>query len=72
MKIVGIILIVLGILGFIFGSVTFTQTEEVADLGPLQIEREEERTFPIAPVASGVAVLAGIVLVVADTRRPRT
>ena len=37
MKVVGIILIILGILGFVFGGISFTQSEEVADLGPLEI-----------------------------------
>lgn len=72
MKVVGVILIVLGLLGFIFGGVSFQQDEKVADLGPLEISREETRTIPITPIASGAAVLAGIALVVADTRRRRS
>lgn len=71
MKILGIILIVLGLLGFAFGSISFQQEETVADLGPIEIEREETRTIPITPIASGAAVLAGIALVVVDTRRQR-
>ncbi|MEW6441780.1 MAG: DUF3185 domain-containing protein [bacterium] len=71
MKILGIVLIVLGLLGFIFGGISFQQEEEVADLGPLEVEKEETRTIPITPLASGAAVIAGIVLVVVDTRRKR-
>lgn len=70
MKIIGIILIVLGLLGFIFGGISFQQEEEVADLGPLEIEREETRTIPITPIASGAAVVAGIALVVVGSRKP--
>ncbi|MFO7653755.1 MAG: DUF3185 domain-containing protein [Candidatus Krumholzibacteriia bacterium] len=69
MKILGIVLIVLGILGFIFGGISFERNETVADLGELEIEREKTETIPIGPIASGVAVLAGVVLVVAGTRR---
>ena len=69
MKVVGIILIILGILGFVFGGISFTQSEEVADLGPLEIEKEETRTIPIAPIASGAAVIAGIALVVVGARQ---
>ncbi len=69
MKVVGIILIILGILGFVFGGISFTQSEEVADLGPLEIEKEETRTIPIAPIASGAAVVAGIALVVVGARQ---
>lgn len=70
MKIIGIILIVLGLLGFIFGSISFTDTDEVADLGPVEVETEQERTIPITPIASGAAVVAGIALVVAGSRKP--
>ena len=69
MKVVGIILIILGILGFVFGGISFTQSEEVADLGPLEIEKEETRTIPVAPIASGAAVVAGIALVVVGARQ---
>jgi hypothetical protein len=69
MRTVGVILIVLGILGFIFGGVSYTREDTVADIGPLEIEAEETRTIPITPIASGVAVLAGVVLVVAGSRR---
>lgn len=69
MKVIGIVLIILGILGFVFGGVSFTQSEEVADLGPLEIEKEETRTVPIAPIASGAAVVAGIALVAIGARQ---
>ena len=72
MKILGIVLIVLGLLGFVFGSFTFTETNEVVDLGPVEVETEQERTIPITPIASGIAVAAGVVLVVAASRKPKT
>lgn len=62
-KTIGIILVIAGILGFIFGSVSFTTSEEVADVGPVEIEKQEERTIPFGPIASGTAVVAGIALV---------
>lgn len=70
MRTLGIVLIVLGILGFIIGGISFTTDETVADIGPLEVETERTRTFPITPLASGVAVLAGVVLVIAGGRRP--
>lgn len=69
MRVLGVILIILGLLGFILGGITYTQTETVADLGPLEIEAQQERTVPITPIASGAAVVAGIVLVVVDRRK---
>lgn len=69
MRILGIILILLGLLGFVLGGFSFTQSEEVADLGPLEVEREETRTVAIPAVASGAAVVAGIALVFVSTRK---
>lgn len=69
-RIIGIILIVLGVLGFALGGISFTTKKEVADLGPIEIQKEQKKTIPIAPIASGVAVIAGIVLVVAGSRKP--
>lgn len=69
MKIIGIILIVLGLLGFITGGFSFEQERDVADIGPLEIETTERRTVPITPIASGAAVVAGIALVVVGSRK---
>lgn len=67
--IIGIILIVLGIIGFIIGGFSFTTEENVADVGPLELEKEETHTVPITPIASGIAVVAGIVLVVVGSKK---
>lgn len=72
MKIIGVILIVLGLLGFVFGGISFQEEEEIADVGPLEVEREETRNIPISPLASGAAVAAGVALVVVGARRERT
>lgn len=69
LKIIGIVLVVLGILGFIFGGISFTREKEVADVGPLELKTEEKETIPIAPIASGAAVVAGIVMIVAGARK---
>lgn len=66
----GIVLIIAGVLGFIVGSVSFTTSEEVADVGPVEIEKQEENSLPISPLASGTAVIAGIALVGFSFRDP--
>lgn len=71
MRTLGIILIILGLIGFILGGFSFTQSEEVLDLGDIEIEAEERRTVNIPPVASGAAVAAGLVLVVAGSMKPK-
>lgn len=68
MRAIGVVLIILGILGFALGGFSFTRREKVADLGPIDVTKTERQRIPIAPIAAGVAVVAGLVLVFAGNR----
>jgi hypothetical protein len=67
--IVGIILIVLGIAGFAFGGLSFTHTEKVLDLGPIQASADKKESLPIPPVLGALAIVGGVVLVAVGARR---
>jgi len=69
MKILGIVLIVLGILMFVFGNVTFTHKEKVVDAGPLEINKKEKHTIAWPNYPGGAIVVAGIVVLLAGGRR---
>ena len=69
MKILGIILIIIGILMFVFRNVSFTTKEKVVDLGPVQVDREKENTIGWPIYAGGIAVVAGIALVALDRNK---
>jgi hypothetical protein len=68
-QIVGIILIILGVLGFIYKGITYTTQETVVDAGPLELQAERERTVPIPEILSGIAIVGGIVLVMRGNKR---
>ncbi len=71
MKIVGIILIILGIAVFIFQGVRSTRKEKIIDVGPLEISKKEERSDDWQLYAAGgIAVVAGLVLVITSRGRP--
>lgn len=63
MKILGGILIVLGIVGLLYGGFTYTKKEKVVDVGPLQATVDQRKTIPISPVVGLVTLGAGLVLV---------
>jgi len=67
--VVGVVLIVLGIVALAWQGITYTSKEKVVDIGPLKVEAERQKTLPISPIAGGIAVAAGIVLVIAGSRR---
>jgi len=66
--IIGILLIVLGIIGFTTGGISFTHTKKDVDLGSVQISHKTQDTFPISPVLSTISLVAGIGLVVVGAR----
>jgi uncharacterized membrane protein len=64
LKIVGIILIVLGIVALVFQGITYTTHKKVIDLGPIQATAEEKKTLPLSPILGGIALVGGIVLLI--------
>lgn len=66
--IVGILLIILGIIGFATGGISFTHQKKVVDAGPLQISHESKDTLPISPILSTISLVAGLGLVVVGSR----
>lgn len=66
--IVGILLIVLGIIGFAAGGVSFTHQKKDVDVGPVQLSHKETNTMPISPILSTVSLIAGVGLMVVGMR----
>lgn len=69
-SILGIVLIILGIIALASEGITYTKTEKVIDLGPIQATAKHQKTIPISPIAGGVAVAAGVALVIVGAKRP--
>ncbi|NUQ20012.1 MAG: DUF3185 domain-containing protein [Gemmatimonadaceae bacterium] len=69
MRLAGTILIIIGIIGLVWGGITYTRRRDTVSVGPISATVQQRETFPISPVAGGVALLAGIALLVAGGRR---
>jgi len=69
LKIVGIILIVLGVVALVFQGITYTTQKNVINLGPIQATAEEKKTIPLPPVLGAIALIGGIVLLVAGGKK---
>ena len=66
---VGLILIVLGVLGLVYGGITYTRNRTAVDLGPLEVNVEEKESIPVPPLLGGLAVAAGVVVLVLGGRK---
>ena len=64
MKIFGVALIVLGLIGLLYGGFTWTRKDKVIDAGPIEVTAEKHERLPVPPIIGGVLLIAGIVLVV--------
>lgn len=67
--IVGILLIILGVVGLAMGSISYSNQQNAANIGPLHIYKTEHHTIPIPPVLGAIALIGGIALVVAGSRK---
>lgn len=66
---VGILLIVVGVIALAYGGYTsFTTKENVAKLGPLEINKEEKRSVPTGPIVGGLCLVGGILLLVTNRK----
>jgi len=69
LKIVALLLIVGGILGLVYGGITYTKTTHEASVGPLDLSVKEKKTVNI-PVWAGIgAIVVGGALF---TLRPKS
>ncbi len=67
-KILGVILIVLGLVGLAWGGFTYTTREKVVDIGPIHATREKEHSVPLPPIAGAVALIGGVLLLIAGRK----
>jgi len=63
MKALGAILIVLGLVGLVWGGFTYTTKEKVVDIGPIHATRDKTNNIPLPPIVGALALVGGIALV---------
>ena len=69
MRIVGIVLIVIGLVSLALGGISYTTKEKVVDLGPIEATAERHKTIPLPPLLGGLALAGGVVLLIAGSRK---
>jgi UDP-N-acetylmuramyl pentapeptide phosphotransferase/UDP-N-acetylglucosamine-1-phosphate transferase len=65
---VGILLIVLGALVLAYQGINYTRQKKVLDVGSVHVTTETHERIPLSPILGGLAVVGGVVLLVAGAR----
>jgi len=65
----GIVLLVAGLAALAWPVITYTTTEEVLDVGPVEVTTEDRESIALPPVLGGVAAAAGVALIAMGARR---
>jgi len=68
--IIGVILVVLGVVGLIYGGITYTSSKNVVDVGSMHVQVDQTKQIPLSPIAGAAAVAIGVVLIIVGRRRP--
>ena len=70
-RIAGLVLVGLGIVALVWGGVFWTDRDTVINAGPLEITTAEREGLPVPPIVGVIALIGGMVLLLAPARRSR-
>ena len=69
MRTIGLILVICGVIALAYGGFTYTRKRDTVSVGPLSATVEQRESVPIPPIAGGIAIVAGLLLIIAGNRR---
>ena len=69
MKVLGVVLVILGILALVYGGVSYNRQRTVLDVGPFKATATEQKNIPLSPIVGGIVLLSGIRLMVIPRKR---
>jgi uncharacterized membrane protein YidH (DUF202 family) len=67
-RIVGLVLVIIGLISLLWGGISWTREKTIVDLGPIEARSQERETIPLPPIVGGIALVAGAILLVARER----
>ena len=68
-RVIGLVLVVIGIVALLWGGVFWTDRDTVVDAGPLQVQTEETEGVGIPPVLGIISLVGGLALLLIPDRR---
>jgi uncharacterized membrane protein YidH (DUF202 family) len=65
-NVIAMVLIVLGLVGLLYGGFTYTREKKVVDIGSVQVTRQQHEKLPISPIVGVVVLVSGVLLLVTN------
>lgn len=69
MSIVGLLLIIGGLAILLMGGFSYTKSDKVLDIGPLEATVQTKERVPLSPIAGGLALAAGVALLLVGQKK---
>ena len=63
-SIIGILLIIIGILTLAYQGFTYTEHQNIAQIGDVKVTADTQKTVYFPPIFGGLSLIAGIILVI--------
>ena len=68
-RIIGLTLVALGMVIFLWGGVFWTDTDTIVNTGAVELQTKERRGVALPPIVGGVVLVTGIILALIPSRR---
>lgn len=62
MKVLGAVLVVAGLIGLLYGGISWTRKDTVIDAGPIEVTTDKRESLALPPLAGAALLIGGIVL----------
>ena len=68
-RIVGVLLVIVGLVAFLFGGFQVTRSHKVAQVGGLKAYQQRHETVALPPILGVIALAGGVLLIATGSRR---
>jgi uncharacterized membrane protein YidH (DUF202 family) len=69
MKVIGLLLVLVGVLALVYGGVSYNRQKTIVDVGPFSATATEQKNIPLSPIVGGIALIGGVLLLVIPRKR---
>jgi hypothetical protein len=69
MRILGIVLVALGVLALVYGGIDYNKSRTVLEVGSVSVTATEHKNIPVPAIVGVIALIGGVALLVGGKRR---